>query len=131
MRIAETRAVNRALRKAYGVGLCSAEELGSSPQPPAPAGASRVSSESFNKLELVPKQSLRDQLRQLIRTHKLDPASTKSYALEHLHLESLRDATPDQVKELIEHLQRRLFEDRVGVLEDLAKFTGVDRKGVA
>src|SRR5215813_14539110 len=29
MRVAETRAVNRALRKAYGVGICSAEELGS------------------------------------------------------------------------------------------------------
>src|SRR5579872_7191154 len=28
MRIAETRAVNRALRKAYGIGLCSIEELG-------------------------------------------------------------------------------------------------------
>src|SRR5712691_800675 len=29
MRIAETRAVNRALRKAYGIGHCSVEELGS------------------------------------------------------------------------------------------------------
>src|SRR6266849_4289023 len=29
MRVAETRAVNRALRKAYGIGLCSVEELGS------------------------------------------------------------------------------------------------------
>src|SRR5712692_11128910 len=29
MRIAETRAVNLALRKAYGIGLCSVEELGS------------------------------------------------------------------------------------------------------
>src|SRR5437588_877209 len=28
MRVAETRAVNRALRKAYGIGLCSVEELG-------------------------------------------------------------------------------------------------------
>ena len=28
LRIAETRAVNRALRKAYGIGLCSVEELG-------------------------------------------------------------------------------------------------------
>jgi HNH endonuclease len=27
LRIAETRAVNRALRKAYGIGLCSVEEL--------------------------------------------------------------------------------------------------------
>ena len=31
MRVAETRAVNRALRKAYGIGLCSVEELGRSP----------------------------------------------------------------------------------------------------
>ena len=30
MRVAETRAVNRALRKAYGIGLCSVEELGPS-----------------------------------------------------------------------------------------------------
>src|SRR5579864_3102153 len=29
LRVAETRAINRALRKAYGVGLCSAEEIGS------------------------------------------------------------------------------------------------------
>ena len=28
MRVAETRAVNRALRKAYGIGLCSVEDLG-------------------------------------------------------------------------------------------------------
>ena len=28
MRIAETRAVNRALRKAYGIGICSVEEIG-------------------------------------------------------------------------------------------------------
>ena len=33
MRVAETRAVNRALRKAYGIGLCSVEELGWSPKP--------------------------------------------------------------------------------------------------
>ena len=33
MRVAETRAVNRALRKAYGIGLCSVEELGWSPRP--------------------------------------------------------------------------------------------------
>src|SRR6184192_3404944 len=31
MRIAETRAVNRALRKAYGIGICSIEEIGSVP----------------------------------------------------------------------------------------------------
>ena len=36
MRVAETRAVNRALRKAYGIGLCSVEELGWSPRPSDP-----------------------------------------------------------------------------------------------
>ena len=34
LRIAETRAVNRALRKAYGIGLCSVEELGAFSSPP-------------------------------------------------------------------------------------------------
>ncbi len=47
MRVAETRAVNRALRKAYGIGLCSVEELGSfsaSPKhPAAPPQANRLS----------------------------------------------------------------------------------------
>src|ERR1017187_3875240 len=36
MRVAETRAVNRALRKAYGIGLCSVEELGWAPRSNAP-----------------------------------------------------------------------------------------------
>ena len=40
LRITETRAVNRALRKAYGIGICSVEELGSSPSTdPAPKAA--------------------------------------------------------------------------------------------
>jgi len=33
MRVAETRAVNRALRKAYGIGICSVEEIGSVASP--------------------------------------------------------------------------------------------------
>ena len=37
MRVAETRAVNRALRKAYGIGICSVEELPSA----APESAQR------------------------------------------------------------------------------------------
>jgi len=37
MRVAETRAVNRALRKAYGIGTCSVEEIGSFAEPvPSP-----------------------------------------------------------------------------------------------
>ena len=41
MRIAETRAVNRALRKAYGIGICSVEEIGSNPGPMAGASDQR------------------------------------------------------------------------------------------
>ena len=33
MRVAETRAVNRALHKAYGIGICSVEEIGSFAEP--------------------------------------------------------------------------------------------------
>ena len=44
MRVAETRAVNRALRKAYGIGICSVEEIGSFAEPqqsPESQGSSR------------------------------------------------------------------------------------------
>ena len=37
MRVAETRAVNRALRKAYGIGICSVEEIGSFAEPTQPS----------------------------------------------------------------------------------------------
>src|ERR1035441_5424751 len=41
MRVAETRAVNRALRQAYGIGICSVEEIGSNPGPMAGAADQR------------------------------------------------------------------------------------------
>src|SRR5213078_1022315 len=41
MRVAETRAVNRALRKAYGIGICSVEELGSFAVPVSPSRDSK------------------------------------------------------------------------------------------
>ena len=44
LRIAETRAVNRALRKAYGIGLCSVEELGAFSSAPRPSAVSSPSS---------------------------------------------------------------------------------------
>ncbi len=43
MRVAETRAVNRALRKAYGIGICSVEEIGSFAEPLRPPGSRRSS----------------------------------------------------------------------------------------
>ena len=46
MRVAETRAVNRALRKAYGIGICSVEEIGSFCRTGPPPGSRRSSHRS-------------------------------------------------------------------------------------
>jgi hypothetical protein len=77
MRVAETRAVNRALRKAYGIGICSVEEVGSLPQP------AQVARES-KKLQAQPAngnyggRTVRDRLCQIIRQHQLDANLVKS-----------------------------------------------------
>jgi hypothetical protein len=75
MRVAETRAVNRALRKAYGIGLCSVEELGylsSRPEPRAATGPVNVHSNGNSSGNGHPR--LRDRLCLLIRQHRLDPS---------------------------------------------------------
>ena len=81
MRMAETRAVNRALRKAYGIGLCSVEEIGSFPplvkQVSGPENASALIQKN------IPSNGqprLRDRLCQLIRQYNLDPTLVKHYA---------------------------------------------------
>src|ERR1700683_5407654 len=74
MRVAETRAVNRALRKAYGIGLCSLEELGSFSAPqrtPSVTSNSNGRSKANGAGNSQPR--LRDQLCLLIRQHNLDP----------------------------------------------------------
>jgi hypothetical protein len=80
MRVAETRAVNRALRKAYGIGICSVEEVG--------PFASQSGSQSNSKKPPLPAtgngnfggRTVRDRLCHLIRQHQLDAALVKSYA---------------------------------------------------
>src|SRR5246500_3239867 len=64
MRVAETRAVNRALRKAYGIGICSVEEIGTVPSP-----AEKLPPQDANGNGAGSK--VRDRLRQIIRQHKL------------------------------------------------------------
>src|SRR6202007_3187498 len=68
MRVAETRAVNRALRKAYGIGICSVEELGSyTPSgPPAPREGKAVCPSNGNG-SANGQPRLRDRLCLLIR----------------------------------------------------------------
>ena len=68
MRVAETRAVNRALRKAYGIGLCSVEELGWSPRPSGPDRSNQnAPSANGNNGHQNGQPRLRDHLCLLIR----------------------------------------------------------------
>ena len=102
MRVAETRAVNRALRKAYGIGICSVEEIGSRRR------ADLASPES-KKLPPQPtsgngSRTVRDRLCQVIRQHQLDPNLVKSYATDFCGVKALRDATREQVENFVAHL---------------------------
>jgi hypothetical protein len=105
MRVAETRAVNRALRKAYGIGLCSVEELGSisNPPKPAPAASSPDSVRARNGSDNG-QPRLRDQLCLLVRKHKLDPTLVKSFAADFCGTETLSGASRDLVESFIAHI---------------------------
>src|SRR6266487_1175010 len=79
MRVAETRAVNRALRKAYGIGLCSVEELGWLSGSPNPAREQSQSVKPPNPNGSSNGQpKLRDRLCVLIRQYNLDPTQVKA-----------------------------------------------------
>jgi hypothetical protein len=118
MRVAETRAVNRALRKAYGIGLCSVEELGSLRRSaPNPAEAARPYSSTGNG-DGAPNGHgrLRDRLCLLVRQHRLDPAQVKRYAAEFCGTAALRDSSREQVEAFINHLSKWASEDRDGLV---------------
>jgi hypothetical protein len=66
MRVAETRAVNRALRKAYGIGICSVEEIGSS------ASTGRKCKEDANTIREW-KRKFRRSFRLRTRLNRHDP----------------------------------------------------------
>jgi hypothetical protein len=113
MRVAETRAVNRALRKAYGIGLCSVEELGSFSAPasaPLPKQTAPVSGNGNGSSHSQPR--LRDQLCLLIRQFNLDPTLVKAYAADFCGTESLKEASRDSVESFVSHLSKAAKEDR-------------------
>jgi hypothetical protein len=123
MRIAETRAVNRALRKAYGIGNCSVEELGISAEarqtsaepkkmPPRPANA--------NGNNGSPK--VRDRLCQLIRQHQLEPNLVKAYATDLCGVKTLREASREQVENFVAHLADWAEKDRNALLCQLNSY---------
>jgi hypothetical protein len=113
MRVAETRAVNRALRKAYGIGLCSVEELGwltNSPSPPGKRVQSAKRADSNGSNNGQPK--LRDRLCVLIRQHNLDPILVKAYAADFCGTPTIKDASRDLIESFISHLAAAANENR-------------------
>jgi hypothetical protein len=117
MRVAETRAVNRALRKAYGIGLCSVEELGYLiPRPDPPAGKKTAQTHSNGNHSGNGHPRLRDRLCLLIREHQLDPALVKRYAADFCGTQELREASRDLVESFIAHLAEWASKDHAGLV---------------
>jgi len=117
MRVAETRAVNRALRKAYGIGLCSVEELGWSPREPEPAVSKRQEpTPSASNGHSHGQPRLRDRLCLLIRQHQLDANLVKAYAADYCGTATLRDAGRDLVENFINDLAERATKDRAALV---------------
>jgi hypothetical protein len=124
MRVAETRAVNRALRKAYGIGLCSVEELGWSPRPSSPDRPNQnVPSMSGNNSHMNGQPRLRDRLCLLIRQHQLDAGLVKLYAADYCGTTTLRDASREQVEAFINDLALRATKDRDGLICQLNSYS--------
>ncbi len=112
MRIAETRAVNRALRKAYGIGLCSVEELGSLSNNSRTTRDHEASAKQSGNGSSNGQPRLRDQLCLLIRQHNLDPALVKAYAADFCGTPSLKEANRDLVQSFVSHLASCAKENR-------------------
>jgi hypothetical protein len=125
MRVAETRAVNRALRKAYGIGICSVEEIGSLDRhaEPVPAETKKLPQPSANGNG---GRTVRDRLCQLIRQHELDPNLVKPYAADFCGVKTLRDATRQQVENFVQHLADWAEKDRNALLCQLNSYMPVN-----
>ena len=126
MRVAETRAVNRALRKAYGIGLCSVEEIGTIPNPVEkfpPQNAKGNGNGSGPKV--------RDRLCQIIRQHKLDPELVKAYAVDFCGTKTLREASREQVENFVQQLADWAEKDRNALLCQLNSYTRPTQEVVA
>jgi len=119
MRVAETRAVNRALRKAYGIGLCSVEELGwltNSPSPPARVEKNQTVKPANSNGSGNGQPKLRDRLCVLIRQYNLDPTLVKAYAADFCETPTIKDASRDSVESFISHLATCAKENRDGLV---------------
>ena len=132
MRVAETRAVNRALRKAYGIGICSVEEIGSFAEPaPSSRESKKLPPQPVNgKNGNYGGPKVRDRLCQLIRQHQLDANLVKSYAVDFCGTKSLREASREQVEAFVVHLADWAEKDRNALLCQLNSYPG-NKEGAA
>jgi len=131
MRVAETRAVNRALRKAYGIGICSVEEVGSVSVPPdARDNHQKRRPQSVNENSSNGQHRLRDRLCQLIRQYQLDPVLVKSYAVDYCGVKALKDASLEQVENFIEHVADWASKDKNALVCQLNSYLG-QKEGAA
>jgi hypothetical protein len=130
LRVAETRAVNRALRKAYGIGICSVEEIGSFAEPQPPQKSKKVPPQPVNGNYGGSK--IRDRLCQIIRQHQLDATLVKSYATDFCGVKSLREATREQVENFVVHLSDWAEKGRDSLLCQLNSYAvNKEMEGVA
>ena len=128
MRVAETRAVNRALRKAYGIGICSVEEIGRIPSPTEKFPPQNANGNG-NGNGTGPK--VRDRLCQIIRQHQLDPELVKAYAVDFCGTKTLRDATREQVENFVLQLANWAEKDRSALLCQLNSYSQPKQEGAA
>jgi hypothetical protein len=126
MRVAETRAVNRALRKAYGIGICSVEEIGT-----VPTAGEKLPPQNANGYGNGSGPKVRDRLCQLIRQHKLDPELVKAYAVDFCGTKTLRDASREQVENFVQQLADWAKKDRNGLLCQLNSYSRPTQEVVA
>jgi hypothetical protein len=126
MRVAETRAVNRALRKAYGIGICSVEEIGTIPNP-----IEKLPPQNANGNGNGGGPKVRDRLCQIIRQHKLDPELVKAYAVDFCGTKTLRDASREQVENFVQQLADWAEKDRNALLCQLNSYTRPTQEVVA
>src|SRR5271157_6429250 len=131
MRIAETRAVNRALRKAYGIGICSVEEIGSNPAPVTTPDSRKSPPNGTNGHGNGSGHKVRDRLCQIIRQHKLDPELVKAYAVDFCGTKVLKDATRKQVESFVQQLAKAATKDRDALLCHLNSYARPNQEVVA
>jgi hypothetical protein len=126
MRVAETRAVNRALRKAYGIGICSVEEIGTIPNT-----GEKLPPQNTNGNGNGSGPKVRDRLCQIIRQHKLDPELVKAYAVDFCGTKTLRDATREQVENFVLQLADWAEKDRNALVCQLNSYSQPKQEVVA